>query len=270
MRRDENYTIGHPAEEPYGPPIRFVSAYAAPGNEILDLGGEEERPVLFVSHNMLAITRLCHRTILLDEGNVVHDDPYPQVVATCLRSGVGTTPAREWPDLSKAPENDIVRLVGIRVRTEEGAIADAVDIRRPVGIEIEFEVMKPGHVLVPNFHFFNEEGTNVFIANDRDPDWQRNPRPRGRYASTAWVPGNLLAEGKIIVGSAISTMDPFQEHFYERDAVAFEVVYSLDSDSARGDYAGHYPGVVRPLLRWTSRFNSNSESNSFTSVMERT
>jgi hypothetical protein len=112
MRRDEDYTIGHPAKEPYGPYIRFVSENAAAGDEILDLGGEEGRTVLFVSHNMLAITRLCHRTILLDESSVVHDGPYPQVVATCLRSGVGTTPAREWPDLSKAPGNDILRWLG--------------------------------------------------------------------------------------------------------------------------------------------------------------
>jgi lipopolysaccharide transport system ATP-binding protein len=135
---------------------------------------------------------------------------------------------------------------------------------------MEFEVMKPGHVQVPNFHFINEEGTNVFIENDCDPDWHRHPRPGGRYASTGWVPGNLLTEGTIIVGSAISTMAPFKVRFYERDGVAFEVVYSLDSDSARGNYAGHYPGVVRPLLRLTSRFNSNSESNSSTNVMEGT
>ena len=27
MRRDGNYTIGHPAEEPYGHSIRFISEY---------------------------------------------------------------------------------------------------------------------------------------------------------------------------------------------------------------------------------------------------
>jgi len=222
--------------------------------------GEEGRTVLFVSHNMPAITRLCSRTILLDAGSVLHDGPSPQVVATYLLSGVGTTAAREWPDLNKAPGNDIVRLLAVRVRMEDGKIADVIDIRRPVGIEMEFEVMKPGHVLVPNYHFFNEEGVNVFIAHEHDPDWLRNPRPKGCYASTAWIPGNLLSEGTMIVGAAISTMDPHKVHFSERDAVAFQVVDSLDGDSARGDYAGHFAGVVRPLLRWTTRFNPNSET----------
>jgi lipopolysaccharide transport system ATP-binding protein len=218
--------------------------------------GEEGRTVLFVSNNMPAITRLCPRTILLDAGCVMHDGPSPQVVGTYLRSGIGTTAAREWPDINKAPGNDIVRLLAVRVRTEDGEIADAVDIRRPVGIEMEFEVLKPGHVLVPNYHFFNEEGINVFIASDHDSDWQRHPRSMGRYSSTAWIPGNLLSEGTMVVGAAISTMDPVRGHFYERDAVAFQIVDSLDGDSARGDYAGPFPGVVRPLLRWTTKFDS--------------
>ena len=219
--------------------------------------GEEGRTVLFVSHNMPAITRLCPRTILLDAGSVMHDGPSPQVVGTYLRSGTGTTAAREWPDINKAPGNDIVRLLAVRVRTEEGEIADAVDIRKPVGIEMEFEVLKPGNLLVPNYHFFNEEGINAFIVGDQDPVWRRQPRPKGRYLSTAWIPGNLLSEGTMIVGAAISTMDPVMVHFFERDAVAFEITDSLDGDSARGDYAGPVPGIVRPLLRWTTKYSSN-------------
>jgi len=32
------------------------------------------------------------------------------------------------------------------------------------------------------------------------------------------------------------------------------VVDSHDGDSVRGDYTGHYPGAVRPMLRWETRF----------------
>ncbi|MCX6676307.1 MAG: ABC transporter ATP-binding protein [Methanothrix sp.] len=223
--------------------------------------GEEGRTVLFVSHNMPAITRLCPRTILLDAGSVMHDGPSPRVVSTYLRSGIGTTAAREWPDINKAPGNDIVRLLAVRVRTENGEIADAVDIRKPVGIEMEFEVLKPDRVLVPGYHFFNDEGVHVFAAIDHDPVWQRRYRPKGHYLSTAWVPGNMLSEGAIIVGAAISTLDPFEVHFDERDAVAFQAVDSLEGDSARGDYSGHFPGVIRPLLKWTTQYTADSNTD---------
>ena len=115
-------------------------------------------------------------------------------------------------------------------------------------------MLEDGHVLVPNFHFFNEEGTCIFVVHDSDPAWRRKPRPRGRYSSRAWIPGNLLAEGSLIVGVAVSTLDPVAIHFYERDALAFQIVDALDGDSARGDYAGTIPGVIRPLLDWETSY----------------
>jgi lipopolysaccharide transport system ATP-binding protein len=215
------------------------------------------RTVLFVSHNMPAVTRLCGRTILLDRGHVLADGPSHQVVSAYLSSGLGTTAAREWRDPASAPGNGVARLRAVRVRVEGGRVCDAVDIRRPVGIEMEYDVLEPGHVLVPNYHVFNEEGTCVFVALEHHPDWKRRPRPVGRHASTAWIPGNFLAEGTLIVTAALSTMDPVTVHFCEPDAVAFQVVDSCDGDSARGDLGGQIPGVVRPLLEWTTRFDGD-------------
>jgi lipopolysaccharide transport system ATP-binding protein len=222
---------------------------------------QQGRTVLFVSHNMPAITRLCDRTILLDEGRVIADGPSPQVVTGYLRSGLGTTAAREWPDLDRAPGNEIVRLCAVRVRTEDGRISEAMDIRRPVGIEVEFKVLKSGHVLVPNLPFNNEEGVCIFHVSDTDPHWKRRPRPEGVYVSTVWVPGNFFSEGTVVVGVAISTMVPVVVHFYERDAVAFQVIDSLGGDSARGDFAGKYPGIVRPLLNWTTQCSLNENGD---------
>jgi lipopolysaccharide transport system ATP-binding protein len=214
------------------------------------------RTVLFVSHNMPAISRLCPRTVLLNEGELLQDGPSNQVISSYLQSGLGTTAERQWPDITKAPGNHIARLVAVRVRTADNETSEVIDIRRPVGIEMEFQVLESGHVLVPNHKFINEEGVIVFCASDPDPAWRHQPRPAGRYISTAWIPGNFLAEGSIIVEAALSTFEPEMIHFDERDAVAFQVVDSRDGDSARGDYAGPMPGIVRPMLEWTTQFEN--------------
>ena len=203
--------------------------------------------------------RLCPRTILLDAGQVLSDGPSSQVVGAYLSSGLGSTAVRTWPDLNTAPGNDIVRLCAVRVCTEDGVFRDALDIRQPIGIEMEYEVLQPGHVLVPNYHFYNEEGVFAFVARETDPARAGRARAVGRYASTAWIPGNLLSEGTLFVGAAISTMDPVVVHFYERDAVAFQIIDSMDGDSARGEFAGPMPGVVRPLLEWSTRMISESD-----------
>lgn len=219
--------------------------------------GQHERTVFFVSHNMAAITRLCDRTILLDEGRVIADGPSHQVVSTYLMAGTGTMAAREWHQ--NQPGDDIARLKAVRIRTTDGRISEAIDIREPVGIETEFEVLKAGHTLVPNYHFFTEDGTCAFVAIDHDPSWNGRPRSPGVYTSTVWVPGNFLSEGSMTVGVAVSTTDPVVIHFYERDAVAFQVIDSLEGNSARGDYAGHIPGVVRPVFEWTTSFTPYPE-----------
>jgi lipopolysaccharide transport system ATP-binding protein len=212
--------------------------------------GKQGRTVLFVSHDMPALTRLCSRAILLDGGRFVMDGPAHEVVAAYLRSGLGTAAAREWPDLASAPGNDKVRLRAVRVRSSAGDIAVAVDIRRPVALELEFDVLLSGHRLVPNLHVFNEDGICAFVTSEVDSPWHLRPRTCGRYVARVTVPGNFLAEGTHIVTVLISTMDPVAVHVRERDAVAFQVVDSLDGDSARGDYGGPFPGVVRPLLKW--------------------
>lgn len=213
------------------------------------LGG---RTVLFVSHNMSAITRLCPRTILLDEGQIKCDGPSSQVVSIYLKSGIGTTAERTWL-LDQRPGNEIVQLCAVRVRAEDNRVTETIDIRKSVMLEMEYEVLTPGSVLVPNFHFFNEEGVYLFVSGDTTTLWRTQPRPVGRYVSTVSIPGNFLAEGSIIVGAAITTLRPEIVHFYERDAVAFQVVDTLDGNSARGEYGGSMPGVVRPLLSWTTR-----------------
>jgi lipopolysaccharide transport system ATP-binding protein len=202
---------------------------------------------------MPAITRLCPRAILLDEGAIVADGPAHEVVGSYLRSGLGTTAAREWPDAAPAPGDDIVRLRAVRVK-QDGVVSAGVDIRRPVGLEIEYVVLQGGHRLVPNFHVLNQDGIYAFVTSEVDSAWYGRARPEGTYVATAAIPGNFLAEGTYIVQAAISTLDPVRVHVHERDAVAFEVIDSLAGDSARGNYGGPFPGVVRPLLRWQTAF----------------
>ncbi len=212
--------------------------------------GEQGRTVLFVSHNMPSITRLCKRVILLDEGRIVEDGPADKVVGRYLLSGLGTTAKRSWEEASSRPGNHIANLRSVSVCNAGNESSSSFAISEPIDIEIEFEVTEPGHVLVPNFSVQHAEGACVFSARDTSAEWRGRVRERGIYRSRARIPGNLLTEGTHIISVALSTMSPLQVHFSEKDAVAFEVVDDMRIDSARGEFAGSIPGAVRPLLEW--------------------
>lgn len=212
------------------------------------------RTVFFVSHNMQAVTRLCSRCILLHRGEVKMDGNSNQVANAYLNSGVTTTAAREWPEKAGAPGDEVTRLRAVRVRSAAGAVVDSIDIREPVGIELEYDILAPGHHFLPHFGVRNEDGTMLFVAVDLDPEWRGRKRPPGRYVSTGWVPGNFFAEGLLSIIAVIMTLGPDTARAAVEDAVAFRVRDELtNQDTARGDYPRPMPGLMRPLLRWTTR-----------------
>jgi len=209
------------------------------------------RTVIFVSHNMQALTQLCDRAIWLDKGEVVLDGPSPDVVARYLQSGFGTGAVRKWRDLESAPGDDLVRLRWVRA-TQDGVPADATDVRRPIGIEIAFTVLRRGEPVFPKIKVFDARGDVAFNAMDTSPRWDE-PSPPGDYVSTAWIPGNFLNEGLSTVHVQVCTLGaPQLRPHATADIIAFHVQDPGEGDSARGGFIGQWKGVVRPLLEWTT------------------
>lgn len=217
--------------------------------------GEHGRTVVFVSHNMQAITRLCKRAILLDKGKVMADGGVHDVVGTHMHAGSSARGSKEWSDLATAPGDEVAKLRAVRVRTRDGEIADIVDIREPISIELEIEVLQAGWVLTPDIALFGENGECIFEAFDMDPEWRKRPRPPGCYRSTAWIPGNLLSEGAHFVGAYCISIDPSRQIIRVDEAIGFRIVDSCDGDSARGDFMGDVWGVVRPMLKWSTQYS---------------
>ena len=216
------------------------------------------RTILFVSHNMQAITRLCDRAVLIFGGAVQLDGAAADVAGQYLLTSLRTAGSKTWGDSATAPGDEVVRLRSVRVRDEGGHTIESLDIRQPVGFEMVYEVLEEGHILDPVYHVYNESGTCLFATLNLEPEWRGRVRPRGRYTSVAWVPANFFAECAVLVTAAISSHRPhFKVRAYEPNAVAFHVRDSQNGDSARGDYDGTFPGVVRPLLTWNTTFDSS-------------
>jgi lipopolysaccharide transport system ATP-binding protein len=215
--------------------------------------GQRGRTILFVSHSMPSILRLCDRAILLDHGHVIAEGPTSSVVHHYLESGLGRAGERTWDDPSTAPGDDVARLKAIRVLTAAGDSAQGIDIRNPFTVEVEYASTAPGELRpAANLHFFNDEGVCLFVTSDSsNAAWRNAVRAPGVIRSAVRIPGNFLAEGRVIVTVAISSINPTVLHAWEPDAIAFQVVDPSQGDGVRGDWVGDMPGVVRPMLEWT-------------------
>ena len=213
--------------------------------------GESGRTIIFVSHSMPAILRLCDRAILLEHGRTIMDGPTHAVTSRYLQSAIGRSSVRTWGE-SDAPGDDIARLRSIRVVPVGRAPAEEIDVREPIDIEVEYFSRAPGdaHPSV-GIHFYNDDGICLFASHDwADAQWTASRRPSGLIRATCRVPGNFLAEGRVTLTVSVATVNPLVNHAVERDAVAFQVVDRSEGDGVRGAYVNEWPGVLRPMLDW--------------------
>ncbi|PYS98669.1 MAG: ABC transporter ATP-binding protein [Acidobacteria bacterium] len=213
--------------------------------------GESGRTVIFVSHDMASITRLCKRAIVLNHGSIVSDGPVEDVVSEYVAVEMGSRSERIFADEPQAVQSESVKFRKVRIVDADANTKGSFDIRQPIGVEMTYEVMSDGEILIPNLQLINQERVHVFTIHDVASEWSKRPKARGTYVSTAWIPGNLLAEGNFALNAAIVSYMPNQKvHLYVTDAVSFNVFDPMTGDSARGDFAGRMDGVVRPIVEW--------------------
>lgn len=223
-------------------------------NKMKDVS-REGRTVLFVSHDLSAITRICSRALAIDKGSVAHEGTAAQVVRDYLNSEAGISAVRDFTAEQNPPSSEFVRLQSVRVIDESGATSGSHDIRHKIGLEAVYEVLEDGQILLPNFQLFNQDRVHLFTVQDVASEWRRREKTAGIYRSVVWIPANFMAEGSFYVNFAIVTYLPSMRiHLGANDAVNFDVVDSTTGDTARGDFAGKMDGVIRPILDWETSF----------------
>jgi lipopolysaccharide transport system ATP-binding protein len=205
------------------------------------------RTVLFVSHQISAVTRLCKSALWMDAGKTREFGPADLICTHYLANESEVASRREWDLKVQAPGNEWVKLVSVEAEAD-GKPADSVDIKSAVNIHLTYRVLQDGKVLIPNIHFFADDGTLIFISHDWYSGWRAKPKTAGQYRTTFTVPGNFFSGGRINTKVAITTYSPYQIHFEEPDVVAFTIIDNAEGETSRGDYAGHLPGIVRPLI----------------------
>jgi lipopolysaccharide transport system ATP-binding protein len=216
--------------------------------EVSSLG----RTVLFVSHSMPTVLRLCKRVILLQRGLLAADGPAQEITRAYLKSGSESPMERIWDESDNPPGNEVARLRAVRVKNAKGQTAETIDISEPFEIEVEYwnlqERLKPS----VSIHFINEEGVLLFVSNDfGNQEWWNSPRKPGLVRARCKVPGHLLSEGQHFVLAAVCTYNPDVIHAMERDAVCFQAVDQYDLERTREKFAPKWPGAMRPKLAWS-------------------
>jgi len=215
-----------------------------------DVAGEG-RTILFVSHNMSAVKKLCSKGILLRKGRI------------CVEGGVGKTVEAylnlhsqdDKPQIIWSPDkSDIedVQITALRIINSAGEIDGNIYINDPFFVEMEFINNRDGNYLSGYFELRKNLDEGVFssanwsssTANE-DPFSNRS-YAKGKYKTRMKIPGSFLNEGlyniKAWVLKNISATAA-----EARESITVNII---DNGEMRKEYVGEWFGVVRPKLEW--------------------
>jgi lipopolysaccharide transport system ATP-binding protein len=211
------------------------------------------RTVLFVSHNMTSVRRLCDNAIVLIAGRMDRAHGVEEAIRTYC-AGNTSCLERVWANGTPAPGDEFVQLRSISIRNLARESRDGLRIEDTVEIETCFEVLRSGACPTPNLHFFSLDGNHIFVSHDTDHRWMSIQKEPGMYRSVCTAPPHLFNTGEMTIGVALSTYRPFVVHCFEREALRIGFAEGDGALLYRAGYTGAVPGVVRPYLSWHTDF----------------
>jgi ABC-2 type transport system ATP-binding protein/lipopolysaccharide transport system ATP-binding protein len=158
----------------------------------MEEAGQEGRTLIFVSHDLETVSRLCHRALWLEAGSVREAGPSREIVSRYLASGL--TARRPGGVLM---QSGAVTVTDVRV-LPQGGPADGVLLREDaLRIEVDFNVLTD----VPGLDFSIHVSTSggVRVLDEAFSDGGLTPLRPGSYAAKMTLPP-LLNVGEFVVG----------------------------------------------------------------------
>jgi lipopolysaccharide transport system ATP-binding protein len=150
---------------------------------------ETGRTILFVSHNMEAVQRLCTSAILLEDGKVGAQGTPAEVISSYL----GAQAASGQVELEDERTEEII-LHRVAIEQEGRIGSDFLDYMKPIDITIEYEVLNPVRNLLLGFDLLSSSGVQLFRSYDLAASGSGAREP-GCYKSICRIPAGLLNIG---------------------------------------------------------------------------
>ena len=156
---------------------------------------KEGRTVLFVSHNMGAMSSLTQSCLCLETGHIVDQGETDRVIQNYLSRVSEQASAQGWADLALAPHvagrRDIAVLEWVRTINSQGEQSGIFFEGEPISIEIGFSVKEPIKSIELAHSVRSMNNSPLFIS----PSRQRQVMQPGRYTISSVIEPNHLQAG---------------------------------------------------------------------------
>ena len=220
--------------------------------KVRELAREKGLTVLFVSHDMEAVSRICDRVIWLKEG-ALHRDGAPEEVVTEYQNAA-------WDMLAAAPgykgTSHAVKygeIVDVKLLASDGREIGSPPRAEDVYVRIRFRTRRAKARVRCAIDLMSK---GVLVFRSMQPDLLAVQADSG-YEAVVRIPANLLAETTYTVNVSIMLIrGEGEEHaLIVNKALAF-MVYGEQGVTA--DDGRHRKGLVNPTLDWAMQMEADA------------
>ena len=215
--------------------------------------------VFFVSHDMSALSRLCHRIVWLDKGELRRDGDPESVIAdyedSALRAKSSTS---RYGKPSGRHANVSAEIASVRLLNSAREEIGAAPTTRDVYIRIRLKVRKPETALRG---IVDVLAKGVFLFRAVQPD-ELIADHRGVFDLFVRIPAYLLAETTYSVNVTVQTRLGKESKVVLPNALTFMAYGEHQGEPFRGIRNG----VIAPRLEWNVQTHMNARKQRRTLV----
>jgi lipopolysaccharide transport system ATP-binding protein len=219
-------------------------------NKIRDLTVEDGRTIVFVSHNLAWVERLCDRVLMIDKGVVTAEGPVSEVIAGYLNR---VDPARQG-GATRIPENvprsgsGTAKFRRVAVLNGDDSPTESLLLNQPLVIEAELEVAEPIEEALLEVGLATVDGLRIVTAFNTDGAREPMRLEAGVHELRAELTPELLP-GEFLLDLAVHDVTGATIDMVER-----VLQFGVSPSNGEGEtYGAGVRGYLRAETRWELR-----------------
>lgn len=216
---------------------------------------ESGRTILFVSHNMTAVSSLCKRTILIESGKIIVDADTQSAISKYLDRNISAGLAISSKELEGRVEgiikkdNPTIRFKEVALLDQNGRPRNDFNSGEPIILSATYECLTQVSDLQVIVYIVNTENEPILVTQNQDSESYAtfSKVEPGTYCSQCIIPPNLFGQKRFY--ATIHLRHAAIEHLILERILFFDVTFSGYNDvvSPHRTMADTY---IRPQLKW--------------------
>lgn len=234
-------------------------------NKVKEINSDTKKTVIFVSHNMDSILKICNKVAIMNEGRIEFEGKPEDMVMKYLNSqNLYKNYFEKIWDINSAPKSNFIRLLSISTKNHQDKLTNEFDLTEKIYVEIRYEVLKDNSSFCTNLHFIKNNQTLLQTFDESISSEWSSPELKmiGTYKQVCEIPEYSFDCGDIDINIVIFSPPGDVESTYHimepkksSGIVSFKVVEKNKNES-RGSYPFSWidNSLSRTVCSWSTKF----------------